>query len=656
MQRGVGQLLFHYLPGRTVDWENGLAIVQLDGARLSSAWGMDRAGALLEEIGYWLDQWRQSGGEVDSMFPDPRREASRFVVGEPEAIHAQYFESALHCTNCSRLVFRKRADLARDGFRCHHCNRPTLRQFGQVLVHGCGELMPIREFIPSMKKGENGVYVPTFRPLRCPQCGKTDALAIPARSERVRDMTIKCQRCEIAVVDRITGRCHRCLRRDQVQSAAADESDSARESSTIVTRVAMRMTRYSASEAYYPQSLTILHLGSPAAVVQVDTELATLRRLLPAHRRPTTDASVGASVEELGRQLKEAETLGDRGRMASLQARLMGLLQSGTIVETTPDEESLADVIHAPDLAQAVEQSIAFRTTVTTTPTLALAAEGGGTSNLLIEEIKSAQERMGIRELLLVDDLPVISATFGYTRRAFTPTYEELSVAGLPVTVRPFHSLDRSAARALGQAGFAGAVPILAREGKHEGLFISLDPVRVVRWVEANGVRLPHSNQEPIVRLLGSLEPVDRYYDGIWQHSARRLVFGLTHTLSHALMRVASRLAGLERTSVSEYVLLPLLGTVVFDNSSAIKLGGMELTARDHLLSLLDMLQLEAMECVFDVSCIDHTGACPGCIHSPEIACRVFNHGLSRAFLIGGHAPWADVASEERIVGYWDFA
>ena len=29
MQRGVSQLLFNYLPNRTVDWEDGLAIVQL---------------------------------------------------------------------------------------------------------------------------------------------------------------------------------------------------------------------------------------------------------------------------------------------------------------------------------------------------------------------------------------------------------------------------------------------------------------------------------------------------------------------------------------------------------------------------------------------------------------------------------------------------
>ena len=470
-------------------------------------------------------------------------------------------------------------------------------------------------------------------------------------------MVIKCLRCNSAVLERITGRCHRCLKRYQKEGVASEEHDSSEGGgATIVTRVAMRMTRYSASEAYYPQSLTMLHLGRPGTIAHADAELATLRRLLPLQRRPDADASMGASLEELGHQIREAELLSDATRVTSLKARMLELLRTGSVVEEVPGEDSLADVIRAPDLAPALEQSIAFRTTVTAQSAVSRARQTGGLSELLVTGITSTLAHLGLRDLLLVDDLPVISATFGYTRRAFSPTYEELSVAGLPTTVRPFHSLDRGAARALGQTNVAGAVPVLAREGKHEGLFVSLDPDRVVRWVEANGIQLAHRDQESIVRLLGGLEPVDRYYDDIWSCPVRRLVFGLTHTISHALMRVASRLAGLERTSVSEYLLLPLLGTVVFNNSSAFALGGMETVARDHIMSLLDMLQEEAMECIFDVSCIDHTGACPGCVHSPEIACRVFNHGLSRAFLIGGHTPWADLASESRIIGYWDVA
>jgi hypothetical protein len=110
----------------------------------------------------------------------------------------------------------------------------------------------------------------------------------------------------------------------------------------------------------------------------------------------------------------------------------------------------------------------------------------------------------------------------------------------------------------------------------------------------------------------------------------------------------------MERTSLSEYVFLPLLGSVVYDNASDFQLGGLSTLARDHLAAFLTAVSEEASRCLYDPDCIDRRGACHGCIHSPEICCRVFNHGLSRAFLLGGHAPWADIASTERLVGYWE--
>jgi hypothetical protein len=153
-----------------------------------------------------------------------------------------------------------------------------------------------------------------------------------------------------------------------------------------------------------------------------------------------------------------------------------------------------------------------------------------------------------------------------------------------------------------------------------------------------------------------ALEPVDRYYDNIWECPVRRYVFGLVHTLSHVTMLAATRFAGVERTSLSEYIFLPLLGTVVFDNSSSFRLGGMESMLRHSLSAFLECLTSESLDCLYDPDCIDHRGACHGCVHSPEISCRVFNHGLSRAFLLGGHTPWTDVASEQQIIGYWQIA
>jgi hypothetical protein len=255
--------------------------------------------------------------------------------------------------------------------------------------------------------------------------------------------------------------------------------------------------------------------------------------------------------------------------------------------------------------------------------------------------------------LRYVEDLPVITASVGYTRRSFEPTYEELGAKRVPTQIRAFPSLQKDAAQRFGRPDLLGTVPILAREGEHEGIFISLEPDRVLAWLRQNGVTLADESRPPIVKILAALEPVDKYYDNIWTLKVRRLVFGLVHTTSHAAMRAVTKYAGIERTSVSEYLFLPLLGFVVFDNSSTFKLGGIATMVRDHLAAFLNDLSGEAVECLYDTECIDHRGACHGCIHSPEISCRVFNHGLSRAFLLGGHAPWADIADHTSVRGFW---
>jgi hypothetical protein len=267
--------------------------------------------------------------------------------------------------------------------------------------------------------------------------------------------------------------------------------------------------------------------------------------------------------------------------------------------------------------------------------------------------IERTLEALGVAELLYVEDLPVISASVGYTRRSFEPTYEELGAKRAPTQIRAFPSLQREATQGLGKPELLGTVPVLAREGEHEGIFISLQPERVLAWLEDNGVQVGSHSLPPIARILNGLEPVDKYYDTIWALPVRRMVFGLIHSVSHAAMRAVTRYAGLDRTSVSEYIFLPLLGCVVFDNSSTFRLGGIETLIRDHLAAFLNNLSSEATECLYDTECIDHRGACHGCLHSPEISCRGFNHGLSRAFLLGGHAPWADIAQDTRVRGFW---
>jgi hypothetical protein len=245
-------------------------------------------------------------------------------------------------------------------------------------------------------------------------------------------------------------------------------------------------------------------------------------------------------------------------------------------------------------------------------------------------------------------------AAFGYTRRSPDPQYVEEGAAGpFPTTLRSFPTLDDDAARILGRPQAAGTVPVLAREGLHEGLAIYLERRAVCRWLGQVGFHIPgDSEHDRLANMLQRLEPVDKHYDDVWALPLRRMVYGLLHTLSHCAMKALARTAGLEETSVSEYVFLPLLCTVVYSTGS-MPLGGVRSTARDHVVEFLDTLQHQATRCIYDPDCLRRLGACHGCVHVPEIGCRVFNHGLSRAFLVGGHAPWAPASDQTDLLGFW---
>lgn len=645
MPRGVTQLLFNYLPERTVDWEDGLAIVRLGEVFLNDVWSAERARIVLDEIGKLLDRWRGQHGAIDPQFPDPRRHGGRFSVGTPQAIQATLLQTAFVCQRCNALMFLTRTQLANGTgpLRCIQCNASAVRQFGQVFVHGCGELVPLQRFIPGARVNDEG-HIETFRrPIQCEKCGERAPIEITNHSERVSDMKVVCQRCHTVVVERMTARCPRCTAR-----IAQGDPDFDAGEGTWVARVAMRLSRYSANDTYYPQTTTLLRLDRPLIVAD-DPEQQELRAFLPADATPAGGYDPGAAIGAIAERLRRAVEAGDEEEKTRL-LKLMDDVANGSLKTDISSKAAPQSQESTPDLVKAIQESLAFRTTVTTRPALTLARQNQRTPDR--ERLLSGlHKQLGFREIGLVDDLPVITATFGYTRRTWEPTYTEFNTR-IATEIRVFPSLGTAAANKLGRPEIAGTIPILAREGQHQGIFISLNPERVVEWLARNSVPLP-PGPSPTTRILTVLEPVDRYYDDIWKAPYRRFIFGLLHTLSHVVMRATSWFSGLERTSLSEYLFLPLFGTVIFDTSGAFQLGGIESLVRDHLATFLEQLPYEAGSCIYDPDCIDGRGACHGCVHAPEIACRVFNHGLSRAFLLGGHVPWLDMSDDRQIVGYW---
>src|SRR5215469_10020806 len=133
---------------------------------------------------------------------------------------------------------------------------------------------------------------------------------------------------------------------------------------SIVSAIAMRLARYSASDTYYPQTLSILRLDKPR-LRSVDDEISsTLYRILPQSQRPDSSVAASDSIRTLSERLKAAESAGDAAERARLLARIAeiatGKGQSPAFVESG----LLSSV--SQDLEKGIKESLAFRGTVTT--------------------------------------------------------------------------------------------------------------------------------------------------------------------------------------------------------------------------------------------------------------------------------------------------
>lgn len=634
MGRSVSQLLFSYLPDRTVSWEDGAGVVTLGTPRLDAAWPHSAAAFVLEEIGQYLSRWRQRSGVVDSRFP-ATTQTERFTLGTPRGITASLLQTAFYCRDCFRFLPRLRSGPNR--YLCPDCRRQTLRQVSYVFVHGCGELLPIKDRVPYESKQERGAVY--WAPIRCSTCADGGVLRMDARSERLSALRVYCARCKAEVIRRPLARCPYCLPR--LQGQAGDGVGQ------LAFRTAMRITRHSANNAYYPHLITVLRLDRPRTI-HSSADLDWLQGLLPASERAPTAGLAGA-LTELATRLRAAEEDGDEESVRRIRQQIADFALSPTSPQEQRNDAESVPALPL-DVVQGVRESIALLGAVRRSEVTELPDLDSGRA----QEIRRLLPRLGINKIEVVEDLPVITAVFGYSRRSPDPDYvEEGAAQPFPTTLRPFPVLDDEAARMLGRPQVAGTVPVLAREGRHEGLAIYLSPEAVLSWLDLAGVALPRVDATTgLVSLLQRLEPVDKYYDDVWELAVRRLVFGLLHSVSHCAMKAFGRIAGVEETSVSEYLFLPLLCTVVYA-TTGMPLGGARSTARDHMIEFLDSIQEEAMRCIYDPDCLQRSGACHGCIHLPEIGCRVFNHGLSRSFLIGGHAPWAPSANRAEVPAFW---
>jgi hypothetical protein len=214
----------------------------------------------------------------------------------------------------------------------------------------------------------------------------------------------------------------------------------------------------------------------------------------------------------------------------------------------------------------------------------------------------------------LLHSFPVATVAFGYTRDGTNPGDSRLVTFQERGRPRVYGSVNRT-----------------------EALLFRLDPLAVHSWLVSWGVlrnTTPATAEEARLAILEDLvipRPGDEHPQALGAALAT-----LVHSYAHRVVRRLSAFAGIERDSLSEYLVPHHLAFVVYAASRGeFVLGGLQAVFETSLHRFLDDFRHGESRCPLDPGCRSGGGACMACLHLGEPSCRWFNRLLDRAVLFG---------------------
>jgi len=223
--------------------------------------------------------------------------------------------------------------------------------------------------------------------------------------------------------------------------------------------------------------------------------------------------------------------------------------------------------------------------------------------------------RCGLQGVELLDDFPVLTAYFGYTRDDSSDT--------------PSHLRWYKDAK--------GSLQLYGLRARTEALMFTLDPRGVASWMHHSGL-LPTAPTSARDARLAILEACEIPYagDATDQTSPGARLLELVHSYSHRMIRTIASFAGTDRDGLAEYLVPAHLTFIIYARSTSdFVLGGLQALFENDLNSALQEFLRAETRCPLDPGCMQNGGACMACLHTGEPSCRNFNQYLARPTLFG---------------------
>ena len=601
MQRGKSQVLFRYLPECVIDHSDTQAIAKI------SAWNSIRSEStnesrLASEILHRLERFGRKRG-----YPQNPR-ASSFVFLEPSAIEADLFPLTFICNECGKAysfdsIERFRNQFTRSGYRCT-CGG-GLRQLDLINYHICGK-------------------VSSLRVRGCPTHGFSHIVLQTGNSSRISNWRWRCKICGVET-GKVMGWCDECNQPMETAPFRKSQVFYPHSISLINTK------GISSSESYDNPDTLRLYIAQYLGVISPE-EYADYQDTARADSKQEEAERIRQNMiqqgipEEIIQQVIGTPSSSDRHqkRQEALQETERGLsLDNDALIAIVSSLQSFQDTIALPG-AKEVNRVLSE-------------AQARNDPNLSrIARFPDALKRAGISEAYVVNDLPVISAVFGYSRSTTDPG--ECVLRGFaPDTKYP----DKT--------------PIYVNPTETEGIVIVFDRWRILRWLQENEFisEIPNRNDERELKqwFLRNIKTSDiPVYDEISSAFAEtKLVYTLIHTISHTLLRKGAGLVGMDKDSLAEIIFPEVPAVAIYTNNAHdFQIGGMHTLFETGIIPWIDMAFESAETCLYDPVCISSDASCHACLHISEISCVHFNRDLGRHYLVGRENE------RGRLLGFWE--
>lgn len=587
--RSRGQVIYRFLPGCLVDFLDGTLVARV------SKWNSSRltlpGGRRLLEKVYSLFP-RYLG--IDHSFPE-NPDLDRFAFFEPNTIELELFPLTVYLRETNEY-FQFTSPYELENFlKTRHAVKAEFRQTDLVLV--------------SDKGGISSLQLP-----RCPQHNR-DRIILDKRGESQRSFIWTC------------GICH---------------TDLGRIEGWVDGEKIMKAEPVRAAVTYLPQTVTMVNVRGD--LEQKGDRLVVDCMVLARYLGLLEQSDLETAIEEAGKapriptdkELREIarnkfgtddkEFLEKfRSAYAELQPNKKYAQIMASIEHTFADSglrESLAAVTYeyletlregAISLAELCKQS---------------------KENARLHEFNRALSLIGIENAHYIERVPLIAAAYGYCRGSIDP--KDMLLRAFPAD-----AMDKS------------KIPIYVDITRSEGIMLDLNRQAIVKWLRDNGVITETPSPESLRSWFFNNVKLDqiRTFSGVMEEGITKNVFGLMHTISHALHKKISVPSGLGVDSVGELLFPNIPAILLYSHEAAgFSTGGLKHLFMNELYSWVGLSLDWAKTCVYDPLCVNGPAACHHCLFTTEFSCSHFNQDLSRRYLFGR------TDGEKQTIGFWDSA